>query len=453
MPSSIVNALGAGSGIDTTALVRDLAAASRAPKIDRLDGLARTNQARISAVGQLKANIESFASSLEAVVAGGSLTTKPLVSDESVVSAIAIPGRQLLDQSSEIRVQTLARAQTAFSTAVSAAADPIGQGGLTLTVGSSNYAITIGSTNDSLTGLANAINASGSGVTANLVNDSGGVRLVLKGQSGVANAFTLTPESGADPGLDQFSTSGGLTPGQSAQNAQFTIDGVSYSRSTNTIADAIPGVSLTLKKESPINAVTVGSQRSTETLRQTVNDFVSVFNDIRRSVARALGSGNDQGLRLFDQQLSSLVSKQVSSDSTIRSLSDIGVSTNRDGSVTLNAAKFATALNERPQAVEALFNPVRDSTRNATTDPGLSASLNAIKTTSLASNGSISALADRLKKRADVLVQDRTRVEERETAYQARLERQFGGLDSKINSLKATQSFLRQQFRISSDSN
>lgn len=451
MTSSIVNALGAGSGIDTTALVRDLAAASRAPKIDRLDGLARTNQARISAVAQLKSNIESFASSLESVVNGGSLSTRPTVSDETVIAATSVAGRQLFDQSSEIKVQSLARAQTAYSATIANATNPIGQGSLTLRVGTTDHVITIGSGNDSLAGLASAINASGSGVTANLVNDTGGARLVLKGQSGTANSFTLTPDAGADPGLSLFGTSGGLTPGQPAQDAVFSVDGVNYTRSTNTIADVIPGVSLTLKKESPTNAITVGTQRSTETLRQTVADFVSVFNDVRRSVARAREAGNDQGLRLLDQQLAALVGKQLSSDSQIKSLSDIGVTTNRDGSVTLNAARLTAVLRDNPQQVEALFIPVRDGTRNATTDPGLSASLNAIKTNSLGSNGPISALEDRLKKRAAVLVQDRTRVDERENAYQRRLERQFGGLDGRINALKATQSYLRQQFKISSD--
>lgn len=453
MPSSIVNALGAGSGIDTTALVRDLAAASREPKIERLDGLARTNQARISAVAQVKSNIESFASSLEGLVNGGSLSTKPIVSDESVVTATAISGRQLLDQSAEIRVQSLARAQTASSQTIGAAADPIGQGGLTLTVGSTSYAITIGSGNDSLTGLAAAINASGSGVSANLVNADGGVRLVLKGQSGAANAFSLAADAGADPGLSQFNTSGGLTPGQSAQNAVFSVDGVDYSRSTNTISDVIPGINLTLKKESPVNPITVGSLRSTETLKQTVSDFVTAFNDVRRSIGRAVQSGNDQGLRLLDQQLGALISKQVTSDAPIRSLSDIGISTNRDGSVTLNAAKLDAALRDRPQSVEALFTPLRDSTHTASTDPGLSFSLNTIKDTALSNNGSIAALSDRLKKRAAVITQDRVKVDEREDAFKLRLDRQFGGLDSRINSLKATQNFLRQQFKISSDSN
>jgi flagellar hook-associated protein 2 len=454
MLSSIANSLGAGSGIDTAALVSNLAAASRAPKAARLDDLARANQARISAIGQLKSNLESFATSLEAVVNGGSLLSQPTVSDETAIVASTIPGSRLLNQTSEILVTHLARAQTNYSAAVAAAANPIGQGGMTLTVGTTSYAITIDSSNDSLTGLAAAINGSGSGVTANLVNDSGGVRLVLKGQSGADKAFSLSTDAGADPGLANFSTSGGLTQGQAAQNADFTVDGIAYSRSSNIISDVVPGVSLTLKKESPTTPVVIGTLRSTEILKQTITDFVSVFNDVRRSLSAALKStGSDQGLRKLDQQLGALVDSAVTSDANLNSLSDLGLSTNRDGTVALDTAKLTAALAQNPEAVEALFSPIRDNTHTTVSDPGISSALSAIKATSLGNDGAIYALNSRLQSRATIIAADRAKMEVREDAYRARLERQFGNLDSRIGALKATQSYLEQQIKLWTRSN
>src|SRR3546814_4172945 len=95
--------------------------------------------------------------------------------------------------------------------------------------------------------LAGAINASGAGVTASIIADEGGHRLILKGPTGEAGAFTLTADAGADPGLSTFATGGGMTEGQSAANAEFTIDGVAFSRASNIIDDVVPGMSLTLK--------------------------------------------------------------------------------------------------------------------------------------------------------------------------------------------------------------
>jgi flagellar hook-associated protein 2 len=360
----------------------------------------------------------------------------------------------LLNQTSEILVTHLARAQTNYSTVVATAADTIGQGGITLTVGTTNYAITIDSSNDSLTGLAAAINNSGSGVTANLVNDSGGVRLVLKGQSGAAKAFTLSPDVGADPGLASFSTSGGMTQGQAAQNADFSVDGVAYSRSTNSVTDVIPGVSLTLKKTSPTTPIVIGTQRSTESLKQTITDFVSVFNDVRRSLSASLKStGSDHGLHKLDLQLGALVDTAVTSDATINSLSDLGLSTNRDGTVSLDTVKLNATLAANPEAVEALFSPVRDTTHTTVSDPGISSVLNTIKATSLGSDGAIYALNSRFQNRTATIAADRAKMEVREDAYRARLERQFGNLDSRIGALKATQSYLEQQIKLWSKSN
>ncbi len=126
-------------------------------------------------------------------------------------------------------------------------------------------------------------------------------------------------------------------------------------------------------------------------------------------------------------------------------MADLGVTTNRDGSLTLDSKKLEAALKSWPDAVEAIFNPVRDSARNETTDPGISGAMSAIKTATLASNGGLDALKARLQKEADALALLRTRTEEREAANKDRLSRNFAGMDSRVTSLKATQAYLDQQ--------
>jgi|CXWL01.1.fsa_nt_gi flagellar hook-associated protein 2 len=452
MIGSIASSLGAGSGIDTVRLVADLAAASRDPKVAALDIRDNANKARISAVAQARSDLETFSSTFAELVAGGTLQSQPNVADAIALSAIAAPGVRLGNLSAEIVVQQLAKSQSVYSGYLAAPTATVGQGSMTLSVGGVDYAITIDATNDSLTGLAAAINASASGVAANVISDGSGARIVLKGQSGAAGGFTLTPGVGADPALDRFaypSGGAGLTLAQAAQDASFTVDGIAYTRTTNSFTDVLPGVTLTLKKAAPGVPIAITSARPTATIRQTLNDFISVYNTLRRDVASARAStGGDQSLRSLEQQLASLISQTVTSDPNINSLTDIGVGTNRDGSISLDSVKLEAALTANPDAVEALFSPTRDATHDAVTDPGLSGSLQSLKNSATASGGMLASLKLRLEKEGASIADARERMEARETAYRNRLTRQFGSMDARVNALKATQSYLAQQIKL-----
>ena len=219
MIGSITTALGVGSGIDTVRLVEDLAAASRDPKVAQLDSRANANKAKISLVAQARSDLENFSTTFAELVSGGTLQSQPSVSDATALSATAAPGVRAGNLSAEISVQQLAKSQTVYSGYLASASATVGQGSMTLSVGTQNYTITIDPTNDSLTGLAAAINATASGVTANILTDGNGARIVLKGQTGAAGAYTLTPVAGGDPALDRFAYPGtgtGLTLAQAA---------------------------------------------------------------------------------------------------------------------------------------------------------------------------------------------------------------------------------------------
>lgn len=452
MISSIANSLGFGSGIDTAALVNDLAAASRAPKVQRLDALVRANQAKISALAQAQSDLDSFANSLTDLVAGGSLRSQPVVSDANAVAVTIAEGSALGQYSGELVVTHLARSQTIYSSYIADESAPIGQGNLTLTVGATTYNLTIDATNDSLTGLASAINAAGSNVRASIITDSAGSRLVLKGETGAANAFSLVSDAGAAPGLNNFTyggAGGGMTLGQASADAQFTLDGIAYSRSANTISDVVAGMTLTLKKADPLSSISIGTTRPTDTVRQTVNDFISVFNTLKTDLSAARqANGAANSLRTFERQLGALIGQSLTSNSNIKSLSDIGISTGRDGSISLDAAKLNAALSLYPDEVEALFNPRRDATHDAITDPGIAVALDNLRDGAIASDGALGRVSASLQKQAEILAQNRTRLEEREDAYRSRLERQFSGMDARIGALKATQSYLEQQIKL-----
>lgn len=447
MVSSIINSLGAGSGIDVKQLVTDLSNASRQPKVARINTLTQQNQARISALGQARSDIEGFANSLEQMVSDGTLRSTPTVSDESVLGATARAGLHADSFTASVMVSKLARAQSSYSGVVADRAAAIGTGTMTLTVGGVAKAITIDAANNSLDGLAKAINASGGGVTASIIADEGGHRIILKGPSGEANSFTLTADAGADPALSTFA--GTLTLGQSATNAEFTIDGVAFSRATNIIDDVIPGMSLTLKKAAPGQTVDIGASRPLAMIKQTVGDFVSVYNQMKKSLASASSmSGATKSLQELERELAGLVGKIISSHGSINKLTDIGISTTKEGLLAIDNKKLEAVLAADAGAVEALFNPRRDATHTEVTDPGIAFALDAIRDKAIATDGVIDRISTSLTKKSETLAETLEKVEVREDAYRARLEKQYGSLEARLATIKATQTYLEQQIKL-----
>jgi len=448
MYSGIASSLGVGAGFNTGQIINDLAAASRGPKLARISNLTDVNAAKISAVAQVKSSLENFAQSLSDVAGSGGFKGTPTVSDESYLTANVSGSGQIGDTASEVEISQLARSQTLYSTTVVDPDAAIGEGDITLSVGGNDFTIAIGAGNNSMKGLAAAINASGSGVGASIVSSSDGARLVLKGATGTDAAFTLS----ADAPLASFTydgTGGAMALGQSAQNAEFTIDGIAYSRPDNEAADILPGLSISFRKVTSGETISIGRDGSNAAIRQNIDDFVAAFNTLRSEVnaARSTTRG-DYSMRRLEQELSSLIGQSLTDDPLINSLSDIGISTNRDGSISLDSAKLTDILASDPGAVVALFSlpPAGDAAQGSAI--GVTLTLKRITESALAENGLLTALDRRLDIEATSLQDDLGRVEEREAAYRARLERQFGTLDARLASFQATQSYLEQQIQM-----
>jgi len=449
MVSSIANSLGFGSGIDIKQLVTDLSNASRDPKIQRMAQLTQANQTRISALAQARSDLDGFADSLGQMVADGTLRSTPTVSDESILGATSRAGLSADSFAATVVVTQLARAQTSYSGVVADKAAAIGAGSMTLTVGGVARTITIGATNNSLDGLASAINASGAGVTASIIADEGGHRLILKGPTGETGAFTLTADAGADPGLAAFATGGGMTQGQSAANAEFTIDGVAFSRTSNIVDDVVPGMSLTLKKAAPGQPVDIGASRPLDMIKQTVGDFVAVYNQLKKSLVAASSlSGPTTGLRELERELGGLLHKVISSHGSINKLSDIGISITKEGLLSVDNAKLDKVLASDAGAVEALFNPRRDATHTEQSDPGIAFALDAIRDKAVGTDGAIDRVSKSLDAKKENLLDQLEKIEEREDAYKKRLEKQYGTLEARLASFKATQTYLEQQIKL-----
>lgn len=259
-----------------------------------------------------------------------------------------------------------------------AAATPIGQGSFTLTGPNGTATVTIDATTDNLTGLGQQINASGTGLTASVVTDPNGYRLSITDGSGNPPTYTLTPASGAQAGLASFtyptpSSSPSLTRAQAAQDAIIRMDGVDVTRASNTVDDLIDGVTLKLVSAAPTETVSLTATRPTSAINQAVQDFVAAYNEMKTQIDTATAAAvtasdgtvsqgalyGNSAIRQMQSQLSRLPSTILNTSGGPQTLADIGVKTNRDGTLTVDTTALTKALNTYPDAVEAMFNPTQ----------------------------------------------------------------------------------------------
>lgn len=466
--TSISNTLGAGSGVDFVALANQLVDAQFATKLKTLTASDTKLTTQISGAGQIKGGITAFSTSLTTLIKGGSLMTQPTSSNTSIVKTSALPGAKLTGFSGSIEVRQLATAQSAATGPIADKAAPVGTGMLTLTLGTATVAdgamtgftagsgtpinIAITSTNNSLTGIAAAINARNAGVTASIVSDGDGSRLVLKGSTGTTQAFTLTAtENPGSEGLSALNVgvgATGTTIGSTAKDAIVAVDGVAVKRPTNSIKDLIDGVQLDLVGASVGTNVTLGNSPASADITEAVSNFVETYNQILAVIKAQTDSktgtlGADPATKSLTRALAQLtVTRLVPGSATDgpTTLADIGVATNRDGTLSVNADRLTAALAKNPAAVEALF---ADGT--GASGKGLGGALAAITDNATNAKYGLGASVDRYTKAQADNADAQDKITDQEDKLRTRLTAQFAATDARIAAYKATQDYMKQQ--------
>jgi flagellar hook-associated protein 2 len=282
-------------------------------------------------------------------------------SDANAISADASNANSAGDYS--ITVSSLAQAKTMASAGFSdTAATTTGTGTLTITTGSNNPVIvTINSSNSTLKGVRDAINNANAGVTATIINDGSSAPyklLITADDTGTASSFTLTDSLSGGQALSLAQT-------QAATDAQFVVNGVSITKSSNTISDVISGVTFTLKDltDSP---VTLNVGKDVDSIVTALNEFITAYNTVNSFItgqftyntstkSAGLLSG-DATLRRIQSNLQSQFTQSVSNRYTDYNIvGQVGLEFSRDGSLSLDEAKLRSALSDNYAAVAALF--------------------------------------------------------------------------------------------------
>ena len=297
--------------------------------------------------------------------------------------------------------------------------------------------ITLTSGNNKLAGLRDAINAEGMGITASIVSVGGAFKLVFAEQSGAVNKITL----GGNLATALTPSTFGISQTVAAQNAEFTVNGIAASSSSNNSSKVLDGVSLKLSTlgSTTLSIVSDYSEKMTANL----NSFITAFN-AANSTMKTMGAYNAgtktagalQGnsiLRDAQMQTHNLIyDTKVGGSSTYQRLSDIGVSLGTDGSLSLNASKLTTALAADPSATSALLSKI-GSEFSTTIEKFVSFS-GKIKV----ATDSSSSFIKELTSRSDAL-------QRRLVTVEARYRKQFSSLDTLIAGLNSTSSYLTQQ--------
>jgi len=391
-----ISSLGVGSGLDLQSLVDKLVAAEREPAARSLAKKEARLSAELSGYGLLRSGLADFQSSLSALAGGGNFQPrKATSSDTSILTVSADSGAAV--QSSAIEVVQTARAHGLASAAYSDANAVIGTGTLTIRFGTTNYdpvtdtysgftlnpkvpsrTLTIDSSNNTLTGLRDYINANDFGFSASVVNDGSGYRLVLSADAtGAANSLEITVNDTGDgndtdtAGLSALafnSAATNLTQTQAARDASLKVDGLTVTRSGNTITDLFDGVTINLLKEAPGSVVTLSVSRNDSAIQNSVQNFVDKYNALIGTInqltaydpatGKAGTLNGDSVVRSIRSRLSALLTDRVPGlDGQVQALVDIGITTTSDGTLTLDGSKLSSALASDAQAVAALFAP------------------------------------------------------------------------------------------------
>ncbi len=430
-----ISSAGIGSGLEVGSIVSQLVASERAAADNRLGGALASTRTRISALGAFKAALANLQTAAKALTESGSLgKPKVAVSDTALFTASATAAAPLGSYS--IQVEALATASRQVSGTFANAATPLGAGSVAISVGGKSFSVELLSGQDTLAELRDAINraSDNSGVSASLINESGGVRLMLSGtRTGAANSVSIN------------SSLLSMSQTQAAQDAHIKVEGYDVYSAGNTITGALEGVTLNLLKADSGKSAQVSMSADNAAAQSAVQGFITGYNSavtLITSLTRydadsgSAGALNGDALaRQAMQQLRTVMGSTVEGGGDFSFLSQIGIKSNADGTLALDSVKFGEALNQNMNGVVALFSG----------DKGYARRLDEVIGKLVAEDGGIGIRVDSLNSRVTDIEKQQQALDLRMSRVQARYLAQFTALDTLMARMQTTSSYLTQQ--------
>ena len=435
---------GIGSNIDTQAIVASLVAAEKAPKQTQINNQTLKATTSLSSIGKIQAALDAFRGALDNMKTASSFSgLTGSSSDEKVATVTTSNGAAAgsfalvvdkLATASKISTKVFA---TGASSVVNAGATPttlnIKQGSDTFTV-----SVAAGAT---LQQVRDSINSqyANKGLSANIVTDASGSRMVLTSTTtGVGSDLTLTGDSGLETGTSVLGV---------PQNAQYKLDGLAMESKTNTIADAVSGVTLKLTGVSVVPSggtatpATISVTASGATLKSSVKGFVDSYNAlIKAANAETQVTTNadgtvTSGALTGDASLRSMLSavrtelNSMAGTGQLKALSQFGVQTDqKTGMLSINDKLFDAAALTNAADINGIFSG----------DTGLLARMkSATDSFALSKTGVCAARSASLSDSLTALKKQQDALDARMASLQTSLSAKYTAMDSLVARLRA----------------
>ncbi|MES1928660.1 flagellar hook-associated 2-like protein [Salinisphaera dokdonensis CL-ES53] len=467
---AVTSSLGIGSGLDLSSLLDGLKSAEQ-QRLVPLQTRASSYNTKLSAYGTLQSTLSSFQSAAETL--GDPALFQGVKTSSDSESFTASAGSDAAPGSYSLEVGQLARRQSLVSDGQVSTDDTIGSGGkITLSLGdgagnsSASVDIELAAGDSSLSGIRDAINAADIGISASIVNDGSDTpyRLVLSSDAtGTDSQISVSVAESNDDGstplgdllaYDSDAASGAMQQSVAARNAKLSVNGIAISSQSNTVEEAIQGVTLTLTGETT-EPQTLTASRDTGTVKSALQKFVSAYNRVNTlsdNLTAFDSESNSQGVLLGDSTARTAEARVRSALNTpiaggaFSGLAEIGISLQRDGTMEIDEEALDDALANNLAGVSQLL------AGSGETD-GLSQVLVSTLETVAGDEGLLQSASDGVRTRIDGLSDRMEREQESIDATIARYQKQFVQLDSIMAQLNSTSNYLTQQFESLSKQN
>jgi flagellar hook-associated protein 2 len=348
---------GIASGLDTASIIAALSTLNQKPiqllqtKKAEFDGLKKKYQ---TLEGKMKA-LGDKAKALS--TAGDFLAFSAASSDDKVLKATA--SGQASAGSFAVKVNSLAKTEFSASNGYADfTTTSVGTGDISFTVGGQTTTISIGSGQDTLEKVRDKINAAGIDVSATIVSEGTGAnpyKLVLQGKkTGAENGFTIDTSN--------FSGTLAITETEAATDAEIEVNGLTIQRASNSITDVVPGVTLNLTSTSA-TAVNVTVNADHSQIKQRIQEYVDTHTDLVNYINNEIKTVNDKGgafngestVRGIKNRLLSQIADGGYPGGSLKSLAQIGVKLQNDGTLTFDHSKFDTVVKDDLEGVTSLL--------------------------------------------------------------------------------------------------
>lgn len=364
---------GIGSGLDINAIVTAMVNAEKAPKEAQLARLQTKSSTKLSALGQLKSALSEFQTALKNLNKPSLFENRAAVSSD-LNALTATADKTALTGNYSIKVNQLATGSKVASAALGGGYTTAGGGTLTVKLGASDPGIDVSiAAGASLAEVRDTLNVAlkDSGISANLVTNPGDgtTRLVLtSSNTGEGKDIEL---SSADAGLSDL-TIGAGSPGsmvlEVASNAKFSIDGLALESASNEVSGAIGGVTFKLLAANPEKTLTVSIDQDRAGVTEKIEEFVAAYNklittsnSLTRVTSNGEGNAPTTGGLVGDATVRSLLGAvrnelvNPAAQEGIRVLADLGISTEKNGTLAIDEDKLSKALSESFDSAASFF--------------------------------------------------------------------------------------------------